>query len=103
MTSSQQNPSSGLSLSDNMTSSWGAQDTLVPDEQFLDTVGSTDLCNLLDSLGVVVTTITTNYEERSFGSLGDSLEECCNEVFGVIWLLENGYLLTKSGTELLLA
>jgi len=86
-----------------MTSSWGAQDTLVPDEQFLDTIGSTNFCNLLDGLRVVVTAITTNYEERPFGSLRDSLEECCDEVLSVIWLLENGYFLTKSGTELLLA
>jgi len=75
----------------------------MPDEQFLDTIGSTNFCNLLDDLRVVVTAITTNYEERSFGSLGDSLEECCNEVLSVIWLLENDYLLTKSGAELLLA
>lgn len=67
MTGRQENTSSGLALPDNMTGSGGRQNTVLADEELLDTIGDTDLCNGLDDLGVPVTTIATDDEERVYG------------------------------------
>lgn len=62
VTGGQQDTTSRLPLSYEMTGSRGAQDTVLTNEDLLDAVGGTDLGNLLDSLGIVVTAITTDDE-----------------------------------------
>lgn len=63
MAGSQENASGSLAQADNMASSRGGQNAILADEELLDTVGSTNLSNQLNDLGVPVTAITTNDEE----------------------------------------
>jgi hypothetical protein len=65
MAGRQEDTSSGLAKSDDMAGGRRRQNTILADEELLYTVGSTDLGNQLDDLGVVVAAITTNDEERS--------------------------------------
>lgn len=60
---SQKNTASGLPLADDMAGSRCGQDAVLADEQLLDTVCGTDLCDQLDDLGVPVPAITTNNQE----------------------------------------
>lgn len=62
MTGGQQDTTSRLPLPYEMTGSWSAQDTVLANENLLDTIGSTDLSNLLDSLGIVVAAVATDDE-----------------------------------------
>lgn len=65
MAGSQKNTTSGLAKADDMAGSRGRQDTILADEELLDTVGGTDLGNQLDNLRVPVAAITTDDEEGS--------------------------------------
>lgn len=65
MTGRQKNTTSSLAKADDMASSRGRQNTVLADEELLDTVGSADLGNQLDNLGVPVAAITADDEERS--------------------------------------
>lgn len=57
---SQQDTTSGLAYTDDVASSWCAEDAILTDQQLLDTVGGTDLGDQLGDLRVPVTAITTN-------------------------------------------
>lgn len=60
---SQEDTASGLPLADDMTGSGSGQNAILADEQLLDTIGGTDLCDQLDDLGVPVPAITTDNQE----------------------------------------
>jgi hypothetical protein len=47
VTGGEQDTTGGLPDPDDMTGSWCAEDTILADQELLDAVGSTDLCNLL--------------------------------------------------------
>jgi len=61
--SSQKDTSGGLLDTDDVRGSRGAENAILSNDELLDTVCSTDLCNQLRNLGVVVTSITTDDEE----------------------------------------
>jgi hypothetical protein len=63
---SQQDASCSLPLPDDMTRGRCAEDTVLSDQELLDAICWGDLCNLLDNLWVVVSSITTDDEESSF-------------------------------------
>lgn len=44
---------------------------MLSNQELLHAIGGTDLCDLGDDLGVVVTAIATNDEEGTFNTLGD--------------------------------
>ena len=96
MTSSQQDSAGSTPFPYEMASSRRAQDPVLPNQEFLDTICSANLCNLLHRLGVVVTAVATNHEKRAIGALWDSLEKRGNEVLGIVRLLEDGNLLPQS-------
>ena len=96
MTGSQEDTTGSLTLADEVASSGGTEDAVLADQQLLDTIGSTDLSDLLDDLSVVVTTITTNDEESSLSTLGDGEDDAGDEGLGVVGLLEDLDLLTKT-------
>lgn len=73
-----------------------AENPIATHEDLLDTVRSTDLCNHLADLRVVVSAVTTNDEERVLGSFGDGLEESGDKVLGVVFLLEDLDLLPEA-------
>jgi hypothetical protein len=49
-----------------MAGSWSGEDTVVTDEELLDTVGGTNLGNELDHFRVVVAAIATDDEKRTY-------------------------------------
>lgn len=99
VTGSQQDTTSCLAHTNQVASSRSAQNTILADQQLLDTVGRTDLRNLRDHLGVIVATITTDNQERILGTLGDRQENAGDEGLGVVGLLEDLDLLAKTRTE----
>lgn len=75
----QQDTTSGLANADDVRGSRGTEDTILADDELLDTVCGTNLCNGLGDLGVPVTTVTTDDESRVLDTLGDGEENASNE------------------------
>jgi hypothetical protein len=98
VTGGEQDTTGGLPDPDDMTGSWCAEDTILADQELLDAVGSTDLCNLLCDLRVPVATITTDDKESVLSALRNRLEDADDERFGVVLLLEDLDLLAKTRT-----
>jgi hypothetical protein len=98
VTGGEQDTTGGLPDPDDMTGSWCAEDTILADQELLDAVGSTDLCDLLCDLRVPVATITTNDKESVLSALRNRLEDADDERFGVVLLLEDLDLLAKTRT-----
>lgn len=65
MAGSQEDTASGLAFPDDVAGSRGRQDTILTDQELLDTVCGTNLCTQLHNLGVVESAITTNDKERA--------------------------------------
>lgn len=63
MAGSKKNTASGLAKTDDVTGSRSGQDTILADEELLDTVASTNFGNQLDNFRVPVASITTNHKE----------------------------------------
>lgn len=63
-----------------MAGSRGGENTVLADEKLLDTVGSTNLGDELDDLGVPEATITTNNKEGIY--LGPNVRDCFESVGG---------------------
>lgn len=98
VTSGQQNTTGRLAHADQVAGRGGTHDTILADQQLLDTVGSGDLGDLVDHFVVVVTAITTNDEERVLDTLWNGQENARNEGFGVVGLLEDLDLLAETRT-----
>lgn len=94
---SQQNATGGLPYTDKITGSGGAQDAVLADKELLDAISGTDLSDLLDGLRVIVTAVATNDEEGVLGTFRDGEEDAGDKGFGVVGLLEDLDLLTKTG------
>jgi hypothetical protein len=80
-----------------MRGSGGAENAILANDELLDTVCGTNLCNGLGDLGVPVTAVTTNDEGRVLDTLGDGEEDAGDERLRVVLLLEDLDLLTKTG------
>ena len=63
MAGGEQDATGGLSKTDDMAGSRCRQDTVLADQELLDSVSSTDLGNQLDNFRVPEAAITTNDEE----------------------------------------
>lgn len=69
----------------------GGEDAVLSDDEVLDTVTSSNLDDLLDALGRVEATVSSNDERGSLSAGGgDSREDGLDEVLGVVLLLEDG-------------
>lgn len=68
MTGSKKDTTSSLALSNDMTSCRSTQDTILTDQELLDTVSCTNLRNQLYDFRVPVSTITTDNQEASFNA-----------------------------------
>lgn len=88
----------GLLDADDVGSGWGAEDAVLANDQLLDTVSSTDLCNQLRDLGVVVSAIATDNEERAIDALWDGKQDRGDEGLRVVVLLEDLDLLAEART-----
>ena len=98
MTGGQQDTTGRLAHANQIAGRGGTHDTILADQQLLDTIGGGDLGDLVDHLIVVVTAITTNDEERALDTLRNGQENTRNEGFGVVGLLEDLDLLAEART-----
>jgi hypothetical protein len=62
---SKQNASGGLADANDMAGGGSGKNSILADDELLDTVGGTDLGNQLDDLGVPEPAITTNDKGRA--------------------------------------
>lgn len=60
MTGSQQNTTSSLPHTDQVACRGGTQDAVLADKKLLDTIGGTDLCDLLNNLWIVEAAIASD-------------------------------------------
>ena len=79
MRSGQQDTTSGLADANDVRGSRGTEDAILADDELLDAVSGTNLCNGLGDLGVPVATVTTNDESGVLDTLGDGKENAGNE------------------------
>jgi hypothetical protein len=93
----EQNTAGGTTNADEVAGSGSGHDAVVADEELLHAVCGTNLCNDLSDLRVVVTAITTDNEGCALGAFGDGVEDGGHKVLGVVGLLEDLDLLTKTG------
>jgi hypothetical protein len=75
----QQDTTSGLADADDVRRSRGTENTILANDELLDTVCGTNLCNGLGDLGVPVTTVTSNDEGGVLDALGDGEEDAGNK------------------------
>lgn len=97
MAGSEENSTGGLSLPDDVAGRRCAENAITAHEDLLHAIRGSNLGDQLDDLGVVVTAVTANDEEGIFGAFGNGLEEGCDEVLGVVLLLEDLDLLAEAG------
>jgi hypothetical protein len=71
VTGSQKNPTSRLPDANDMTGGWRTENTVLSDDELLDTICRTDLCNQLNHFWVPISSITTNDKCRAIYALGD--------------------------------
>lgn len=79
MAGCQQNTTSGLPYPNDMAGGRCAEDAILADQELLDAVCGTNLCNELGDLWVPVAAITTNDEERVLDAFRDREENAGNE------------------------
>ena len=96
VTGREQYTTRSLSLPDDVTSSWCAQYTILPDQQLLDSVCSTNLGDQLHHFRVVVSSISSYNKEATFCTFRDGEDDAGDERLAVVRLLEDGDLLSKS-------
>ena len=96
MRGGQQDTTSGLANADDMAGSGSAEDAVLANNELLDTVCGTDLCNDLSDLRVPVAAITTNDEGGALDALRDGEQDAGDERLGVVLALEDLDLLTKT-------
>ena len=71
MTCSQENTTGRLLYSNNMAGSRSAQNAILSDHQFLNTIRGTNLGDQLHDLGVPVSSIPTNDQKAAIDAFGD--------------------------------
>ena len=97
MISGQQDTTSGLADADDVRGSRGTENAILANDELLDAVSGTNLCNGLGDLGVPVATVTTNDEGGVLDALGDGEENAGDKRLRVVLLLEDLDLLAKTG------
>lgn len=79
MRSGQQDTTSGLADADDVRGSGGTEDAILANDELLDAVSGTNLCNGLGDLRVPVTTVTANDEGGALDALRDGEEDAGDE------------------------
>ena len=75
VTGGQEDTTSSFSDADNVTGSGSAENAILTDDQLLDAICSTNLCNQLADLRVPKSSITTNDKERAIYTFGYGQED----------------------------
>jgi hypothetical protein len=94
----QKDTASGFAYPDDVTGCGCAENTVLADQELLDTVSGTNLGDQLSDLGVPVTTVTTDNEGWARYALGDGEQDAGNEGLWVVVLLEDLDLLAETRT-----
>lgn len=92
----QQDTTRRLANTDQIAGSGRAHDAILANEQLLDAIGSSNLCNDLGDLWVPVAAITANDEVRVLDALGNGQEDGGDKVLRVVRLLEDLDLFAKT-------
>ena len=92
---SEEDAASGFSDANDMACRRSTEDAILTDQELLDTICSTNLCNKLDHFWVPVSAISTNDEERTFDALGNGEEDGGDERLAVMGLFEDSDLFAK--------
>jgi hypothetical protein len=100
MTGREENTSRSFANADDMAGSWSAQNTIVSDNELLDTIGSSNLGNQLSHLWIPVSAVTANDQSASLDAFRNGEQDTGNECLAVVWLLKHLDLLAKSGAAL---
>lgn len=79
-----------------MASCRSTQDTILTDEELLDTVCSANFCDQLYNLRVPVSSITTNNQETALDAFGNGQQNAGDEGFAVVLLLKDDDLLSQA-------
>lgn len=96
MTGSEQDSTSSLSFSDDMAGGRRAQYAILPDQNLLDSICSTNLSNQLYHLWVVESSISSNDEEAVLCALRNGKEDTGDKSLAIVGLLEDSNLLPKA-------
>lgn len=62
-----------FAFTDDMACGRSAEDAILTDEEFLDAIGSSNLCNLLNYLRIVVSPISTNDKKGTINAFRNGL------------------------------
>ena len=71
VTGSQQDTTSCLHLPNDMTRGRCAENAILPDNEFLDSVSNPDPCDQLHHFWIVITPVSTNHKECALGTFWD--------------------------------
>ena len=82
VTCRKEDTASSLVFSDDVGSGGSREDTVFPNDKFLDAIGGTDLQDDLNSLGAEKSSITSNNQGRAFGI--DRAEDSLDEILRVV-------------------
>jgi len=94
---SEEDTTGSLAVTDDMRDGGGGEDAVLSDDELRDAVTGGELDDLLDDLGRVVASVTTDDEGSVLGTSRDGGEDRLDEVLGVVLLLEDGH--TAGGRE----
>lgn len=97
MARSKQNTARGVPLSNDVTRSRRAQDTILSDQELLDAICRPNLGNQLYNFGVVVSPISSNHKKAALDALGNRQKDTRDEGLAIVGLLKDGDFLAKSG------
>ena len=84
-----------------MAGSWGAENTILTNDEFLDAISCTDFGDELCDLGVPVSAVATNDQSAVLNALRDGEEDAGDERFRVVGLLKDLDLLSQAGAVVL--
>jgi hypothetical protein len=87
---SEENTSRRLTVPNNVGDRRGREDPVLSDDEFRNAVSGREFDNLLDHLGGVVASVTTDDEGCVLRTSRDGGEDRLEEVLGVVFLLEDG-------------
>lgn len=96
MAGSKQDTTGSLSLSYDVACCWRAQNTILANDQFLDPVACTNLCNELCHFWIPVASITADDQRGTFSSLWNRQDDRSYEVLGIVLLLKDLDLLSQT-------
>ena len=98
MASRKEDPAGCLSLADDMTGCWRAENAILTDQELLDPIGGPDSCNQLHDLGIPISAISSDYQETTGYTFGYCEQDARHEGFAIMWLSKDCDFLPEAGS-----